>query len=158
MDVQDYIDKGMVESYVLGISSPEEQEEMELLLQEHPELRAELQSVERSIHKLWLEDAVPPPTELRARTVQPYNWADTDPKEPGKKANYTFINIAPNQNDYITVHRAWKWIFLTAFLLFKCCLFLAIYFYFKYRQMETRHQEREKLHQEQQFNGPAVPR
>ena len=79
MNVQDYIDNGMVESYVLGISTPEEQEEIELLLKESPELRTELRSVERTIHRLWLEEAVPPPVELRARTMQPYSWADTNP-------------------------------------------------------------------------------
>ncbi|WP_343700623.1 hypothetical protein [Chitinophaga sp.] len=161
MNVQEYIDNGLVESYVLGISTPEEKEEMELLLKASPELRTELQSVERTLHRLLQEDAVPPPLELRARTLTPYNWADANPQEPpgGKKANYTFINIAPNQNDYITVHRMWKWIFFAAFLLFKFCLFLAIYFYFKYRQVEDRQQEREKVRREmqQQSAGQYTP-
>lgn len=161
MNVQEYIDNGLVESYVLGISTPEEKEEIELLLKASPELRTELQSVERTLHRLLLQDAVPPPVELRARTLTPYNWADANPQEPpgGKKANYTFINIAPNQNDYITVHRMWKWILFAAFLLFKFCLFLAIYFYFKYRQVEDRQQEREKVRKEmqQQSTGQYTP-
>lgn len=150
----------MAESYVLGITTPEEKKEIELLLKESPEFRTEMQAVERTIHRLWLEEAVQPPVELRARTVQPYNWADTGHQEPpgGKKANYTFINIAPNQNDYITVHRMWKWIFFAAFLLFKFFLFLAIYFYFKYRQVEDRQNEREKMRRElQQPAGQYAP-
>ncbi|AWO01417.1 hypothetical protein DLD77_06780 [Chitinophaga alhagiae] len=161
MNVQEYIDNGLVESYVLGISTPKEKEEIEVLLKASPELRTELQSVERTLHRLLLEDAVPPPMELRARTLAPYNWADTNPQEPGgKKPNYTFINIAPNQNDYITVHRMWKWIFFAAFLLFKFCLFLAIYFYFKYRQVEDRQEEREKVRKEILQSAPqqAAPR
>lgn len=144
----------MVESYVLGLSTPEEKEELERLLPQHPELQTELRLVENTFHKLWLEDAYPPPIELRQRALQPFGWADTGAGREEKKPNYTFINIAPNQSDFITVHKVWKWIFFAAFLLFKFCLFLAIYFYFKYRQVEDRQTEREKARQELQ----QVPR
>lgn len=144
----------MVESYVLGLSTPEEKEELERLLPQYPELQTELRIVESTFHKLWLEDAYPPPMELRQRTLQPYNWADTSAGREEKKPNYTFINIAPNQSDFITVHKVWKWIFFAAFLLFKFCLFLAIYFYFKYRQVEDRRIEREKYRQELQQQVP----
>jgi hypothetical protein len=144
----------MVESYVLGLSTPEEKEELERLLPQHPELQTELRLVENTFHKIWLEDAYPPPIELRQRALQPFDWADKEAGREEKKPNYTFINIAPNQSDFITVHKVWKWIFFAAFLLFKFCLFLAIYFYFKYRQVEDRQTEREKARQELQ----QVPR
>ncbi|RPD38523.1 hypothetical protein EG028_24975 [Chitinophaga barathri] len=155
MNLEEYIKNGMVESYVLGLSTPDEKEEMERLLHDHPELQTELRIVENTFHKLWLEDAYPPPIELRQRTLQPYNWADTS-AGPEKKPNYTFINIAPNQSDFITVHKVWKWIFIAAFLLFKLCLFTAIYFYFKYRQVEERQIEREKVRQE--YQNQNIPR
>ncbi|WP_341833905.1 hypothetical protein WJU16_12865 [Chitinophaga pollutisoli] len=148
MDIREYIKDGHVESYVLGLSSPEEKSEMRELLREYPELETEFEEVELKFHRLFIEEAVLPPATLRARTLQPLNWADTKEQEP-KKPNFTFINMAPNQSDYITVHRVWKWIFITSFLLFKACLFIAIYFYFKYRQVEDRQQEREKIRQEQ---------
>jgi hypothetical protein len=143
----------MVEIYVMGLATPEEARELERLMQLHPELREEFDTVERTIQKLWLEEAVPPPMELRERSLQPFNWADTDPAPP-KKPNYTFINIQHNPSHYITVHKVWKWIFVIAFLLFKFCLFLAIYFYFKYRQVEDRQQEREKIRLEQLQSSP----
>ncbi|QEH39991.1 hypothetical protein [Chitinophaga sp. XS-30] len=142
----------MVESYVLGLTSPEESAEMAFMLEKHPELRTELEAVERTYHRLCFEEAVLPPRELRERTLKPYNWADTDTGGgQDKQKNYTFINIQPNKENYITVHKVWKWILLTAFLLFKFCLFLAIYFYFKYRQVEERRLEREKIRIEQQM-------
>lgn len=145
----------MLESYVLGLASPEEARELERMLKEYPELRTELNAVERTIQKLWLEEAVLPPVELRERSLQPLSWADTDTGSGhGKKPIYNFYNIQHNQSNYITVHRIWKWIFVVAFLLFKFCLFLAIYFYFKYRQVEDRQHEREKVRLEQQ----SVPR
>lgn len=140
----------MVENYVLGLATPEEARELERLMKEYPALREEFNTVELTIQKLWLEEAVPPPMELRERSLQPVNWADTDPGPGKKNPNYTFINIQHNQSNYITVHKVWKWIFVIAFLLFKFCLFLAIYFYFKYRQVEDRRQEREKIRLEQQ--------
>lgn len=149
MDIKEYIENGMVESYVLGLSSPDENSEMRKLLQEHPELETEFEEVEDVLHRLFYADAVPPPVTLRSRTLQPLNWADTEAPKDEKKPNFTFINMAPNQNDYMTVHRVWKWIMIAVFLLFKACLFIAIYFYFKYRQVEDRQQEREKIRQEQ---------
>ncbi len=154
MNVQEYIDNGMVESYVLGLTTPEEAKELERLIREYPELRNEFNAVEQTIQKLWLEDAVPPPMELRERSLQPLGWADTDPGPGKKNPNYTFINIQHNQSNYMTVHKIWKWIFVIAFLLFKFCLFLAIYFYFKYRQVEDRQQEREKVRKEFQQSSP----
>lgn len=154
MNVQEYIDSGMVESYVLGIATHEEARELERLMKEYPELRKEFNNVEHTIHKLWLEDAVPPPMELRERSLQPFDWAEANPGSGKKPPNYTFINIQHNQSNYMTVHKIWKWIFVIAFLLFKFCLFLAIYFYFKYRQVEDRRQEREKVRLEFQRTSP----
>ena len=156
MNIREYIDNGMVESHVLGLSSPDEREEMRKLAREYPELEAEFDEVERVIQQLLFEEAVLPPATLRHRTLQPLDWADTNAEKEGKKPNYTFINIAPNQNQYITVHRVWKWIFIAAFLLFKACLFLAIYFYFKYRQVEDRQEEREKIRKEQMQLAPQT--
>ncbi len=151
MNLQEYIESGVVESYALGLATPEEARELEQMLQHHPELRTELGKVEHTLHRLWLADAVPPPVELRDRTLQPVEWAQTESgANRDKKTNYTFINIQPNQSNYITVHKVWKWIFIIAFILFKLCLFLAILFYFKYRQIEDRQHEREKIRQEQQ--------
>lgn len=141
----------MVESYVLGLASPEEVAEMAFMLRQHPELRTELDAVERIFHRLSLEEAVLPPAELRERALQPHNWAETDTGgEQDKQKSYTFINIQPNKENYISVHKIWKWILLISFLLFKFFLFLAIYFYLKYRQVEERRLEREKIRQEQQ--------
>lgn len=151
MNLQEYIENGMVESYVLGLASPEEVAEMASMLKKHPELHTELDAVERIFHRLSLEEAVMPPVELRERALRPLDWADTDAGGgQDKQKNYTFINIQPNKENYILVHRVWKWIFLISFLLFKFFLFLAIYFYFKYRQVEERRLEREKVRQEQQ--------
>lgn len=149
MDLHEFIKNGNVESYVFGLATDEEAAEMAVMLKKHPELRTELDQVERAYIRLAYEEAVMPPKELRARTVKPYSWAETKDREDENKKNYTFINIQPNKESYITVHKVWKWIFFAAFLLFKFCLFLAIYFYFKYRQIETQQQEREKFRQEQ---------
>lgn len=151
MKLQEYIENGMVESYVLGLASSKEVSEMAAMLKEHPELRTELDAVEHIFHRLSFEEAVLPPLELRERALQPYSWADADPGGgPDQQKNYTFINIHPDKKNYISVHKIWKWILLTAFLLFKFFLFLSIYFYFKYRQVEERRLEREKIRLEQQ--------
>lgn len=157
MNLQEYIENGMVESYVLGLASPEEVTEMASMLKKHPELHTELDAVERTFHHLSYEEAVIPPVSLRERTLGPYSWAETEAGGGEERPkNYTFINIQPNKENYITVHKVWKWILLTAFLLFKFFLFLAIYFYFKYRQVEDRRLEREKIMQEQlQATPPA---
>ena len=61
MDVQAYILSGIVESYVLGLASPEEMAEFEQMASQHPEVLQARIAFELALEKQAVENAVPVP-------------------------------------------------------------------------------------------------
>ena len=69
MNVQDYISSGIVESYVLGLTSPEEQVEFEGMCKQHPEvLRARI-DFELSLEQQARQNAIAPGPVLKQRIM-----------------------------------------------------------------------------------------
>ena len=65
MNIQEYISSGIVESYVLGLASNEEQREFEQLCAEHAALRQAKEAFERSLEQQAVDSAVPPPASIK---------------------------------------------------------------------------------------------
>ena len=69
MNVQDYILSGIVESYVLGLSSPEESAEFERMCASHNEVLAARNAFEMLLESKLKEQKVEPPHELKSRIL-----------------------------------------------------------------------------------------
>lgn len=67
MNIQEYISSGIVESYVLGLTSEEERLEFEQLCLQYPELVQARTAFELSLEKQAMENMVVPDTGLKAR-------------------------------------------------------------------------------------------
>jgi anti-sigma-K factor RskA len=67
VNVQDYILSGIVESYVLGLSSPEESAEFERMCAAHSEVLAARNTFEIQLEKGFQEQKLEPPRELKSR-------------------------------------------------------------------------------------------
>ena len=65
MNIQEYISSGIVESYVLGLASHEEQLEFEQLMVTNATLRQAKEAFEISLEQHALANAVPPPAGLK---------------------------------------------------------------------------------------------
>lgn len=65
MNVQEYISSGIVESYVLGLASPEEQGEFESMCKQYPEILQARIAFEISLEKAAMDNAIAPPANLR---------------------------------------------------------------------------------------------
>ena len=59
MNIKDYISSGQVESYVLGLSSPEERQEFEELCARYPELVLARDDFELALEKQLLKEISP---------------------------------------------------------------------------------------------------
>jgi hypothetical protein len=70
MDTQSFIQSGLLEAYALNQCSPEERAEVERMAAAHPEVRAELDAVERTLEQVALANAVPPPPGLKEKILQ----------------------------------------------------------------------------------------
>lgn len=81
LDVQAYIASGILESYVLGLTTTEETAEVEQLASEYPEIRIELASLSTALEEFALTYEQEPPAHLRDRVLGTLNELDKAPEE-----------------------------------------------------------------------------
>lgn len=78
MDLQSFIQSGLLEVYVLGHCTPEERALVERMVASHAEVRAELASIEKSLEGYAVANAVEPPAWMKGRILEVIeNEADT---------------------------------------------------------------------------------
>lgn len=70
MNVQEYIESGIIESYVMGLASESERAEFERLCSEYPELVAARRKFEESLEGYASENAVAPPPEVKVKVLE----------------------------------------------------------------------------------------
>lgn len=148
MELNHYIQSGIIESYVLGIATSSEMEELQQMRRLYPSLNAEIIAVERRIERTALAEAVSPSPYLKQRIFQHINWREEISPPGNDKSRYTFINIHSKDGQHITVHKWWRLFFIITFILSKICLFFAIYYFLKYQQSRERKVE-QRMHTEQ---------
>ena len=68
-EIKAYIESGVLELYVLGDMSAEENAEVEAMASKHPDVKAELEDIERSIQMYADAHAIEPADELRDRVL-----------------------------------------------------------------------------------------
>jgi anti-sigma-K factor RskA len=66
LTLKEYIESGMLDAYALDALSPEERVSVEAMLEQFPELRAELEQIEITLENMATEDAVFPPPASKA--------------------------------------------------------------------------------------------
>lgn len=65
MNISAYIDSGILEEYALGLVSPQEKQEVECLTRIYPELKAELELIEKALEQYALQHGVPVPSRVK---------------------------------------------------------------------------------------------
>ncbi|HKK73590.1 MAG TPA: anti-sigma factor [Saprospiraceae bacterium] len=70
MNIQEYIASGVLESYLLGELSPQEQAEVEKNAAEYPEIRAELDQIELALEQFAVMSGTPPPAGTLTEVLQ----------------------------------------------------------------------------------------
>ena len=137
-----YIQSGIVESYVLGLATPFEREELEQLMPHYPELKVALSDFEYQLELFALDNEEPPPPEVRERIRA--RIQDIPAMRPSKRGNgghtdqrgTKYLHVETSSN-HIRVHKAWKTLFIVIFILSKIFLALAIYYYLEYRHVKA---------------------
>lgn len=69
MNVQEYISSGIVESYVLGLASPEEQREFEQIAAQYPEVLEARIAFETSLEQQAMNNPIIPPASLKEQVM-----------------------------------------------------------------------------------------
>lgn len=90
MDLQSFIQSGLLEAYVLGQCSAEERAQVERMAAEHALVRAELSSIEASLESYATAHAVQPPDWMKTRILERIDQeiaSKPNPEAPISKSN-----------------------------------------------------------------------
>jgi anti-sigma-K factor RskA len=85
VNVQEYIESGIIESYVMGLASEPERAEFERLCTQYPELVAARRKFEERLEGYASENAVPPPPEVKVKVLEKIITMQ-DQKEPARSS------------------------------------------------------------------------
>jgi anti-sigma-K factor RskA len=70
VNVQEYIESGIIESYVMGLASEPEKAEFERLCTQYPELVAARRKFEERLEGYASQNAIPPPPEVKVKVLE----------------------------------------------------------------------------------------
>ena len=151
MNIKEYIESGILESYVIGSASEQEKRELLQLKDQHPEIQRALDELEVDMERIAQFMAVPPPPQLWYRIEDNINELVFSPHlKPLKIEEYTNSNGQSSKDQYIEVegssthmriHKVWRWVLAAIFVLGKIFLGFAIYYYLENRQAQEQIQE-----------------
>jgi anti-sigma-K factor RskA len=70
VNVQEYIESGIIESYVMGLASEPERAEFERMCRDYPEVLAARKQFEERLETYAAENATPPPPDVREKVLK----------------------------------------------------------------------------------------
>ena len=143
VNIELYIQSGIVESYVLGLASPGEVAEFEQLLPHFPELKEALSDFEYQLELFAIDHEIPPPPgireriEARLREMPAVRRPIREEKQYRRNASGDYIRVEAS-SELIKVHKYWRTAFIAIFILSKILLVLAIYYFVEYRHAQKQ--------------------
>lgn len=142
LNIQQYIASGIIESYVLGLASPDEVAQLERLLPFYPELQTAITDFGFQVELFAIQNEAPPPPGVFARIQDRLRElpAVKSPARPGGrdtqgKEEAEYVHVRENST-HIRVHKYWRIAFIVVFVLSKLLLIGFIYFLLQYRHAE----------------------
>ena len=142
MNIQQYIASGIIESYVLGLASPDEADQLERLLPFYPELQAAVSDFGFQVELFAIQNEIPPPAGSFSKIQD--RWRDlpvvkspvrSSGKGSNSKKESEYVPVRESST-HIRVHKYWRIAFIVVFILSKLLLFGFIYFLLQYRHAE----------------------
>jgi hypothetical protein len=148
VEINEYIESGILEAYVLGSASEEETRELLYLKAKHPQIQEALLHLEIDMERIADQMAIPPrsdtwlkiETELNELAERPdFDTLPTrsPPNRKGgeQRKSGQFIEVDASSS-HMRLHKIWRWLFIGVFILGKLFLGFAIYFYLENRQLK----------------------
>jgi hypothetical protein len=155
VNIQEYIESGVLEAYVLGSTSDTETNELLRMKARYPQVRNALEELELDMEHIAGQMALTPPPNAWAKIEQEINGLIEVPDlKPAPQREFNgnghdhrpaeererYIEVE-SSSEYMRIHKQWKWIFAAVFVLGKIFLACAIYFYLENRQAQQQIQE-----------------
>jgi hypothetical protein len=149
---QEFIESGILESHLLGLTSEEEQQLVAEMMLSDREMSEYVNDLEVDIKRYFAEGSVPPPEAVREiillRSIREKKGRSS--YDSGEVVNGNqFLDVEVNDT-HIKVHKLWRPAFIAVFILSKIFLIAGLYFYFK---SVAQQEEIEKIKTEIQANN-----
>ncbi|UPK70550.1 hypothetical protein [Chitinophaga filiformis] len=141
MDLHDYIESGIIETYLLGLASDEEAELFEHMRSLYPELNTEISATEFRLQKVMDDGGITPPAIVWnkiARHLTPHGRDSYYSKAGRQQTEGPQTYILQPRNNTITVSIWWRCTVIAMMLLIMALVASTIYFYQQFRNMEER--------------------
>lgn len=97
MDKEQFLASGLLEQYVLGLTSTQETAEVERWLRQHPELKEEVSAMQGALEKYSLAQGIKPPPHLKSKIL---HQIDSDGPE-------NLLQVEPNNQSALLIRRSW---------------------------------------------------
>jgi len=143
LNTEEFIKSGILESYLLGLASREEQELVQQRMLDDPEISAYVSGFEKDILHFFDAKAVSPPQDVREIVLLRSKKGSTHKKKhvfsrnPKQEKNNPGAYLEVEVSDtYMKVHKYWRTAFITVFILSKIFLIAGLYYYFKSSSQE----------------------
>lgn len=101
--IRDYIQSGILELYVLGLTNPDEKKEVETLASAHAEIAREISEISKAIEETALRDGIMPDP-----TIRPFLMAIIDYSERIKAGEA--ISFPPELNEWSRMSDYKEWL------------------------------------------------
>ena len=136
MNIEEYISSGIVESYVLGLATPEERAEFEKMCAAHSEVRKAREAFELSLEETLVANAVQPSKNLKSKV-----FAEID-IEKQRLANLEPPVVPENgeKEETPVVRMDWRrYLVAASLILLIVSAALNLYLYNRYRDYSSRY-------------------
>jgi len=155
VEIKKLMESGLMETYVMGIATEDEIQQVLSLKRTHPEFKNALDQLEFDMETLAQQMSIEPPAgtlekiEHEINEIQRRNQSIQTAPEPAFRYDRTgqqntkqerYIEVESESNQ-MRVNKAWKWAFIAVFVLGKIFLATAIYFYLENRQAQEQIKE-----------------
>lgn len=134
MNIREFLESGALELYALGQGTEAERAEIEQLLLQHPELRAELEAINVGLEAYALANAKTPPAQKREEVLKAMA-AETGSKSSEQVTNKAEVKV-------INMHGGYRrnYSLAAAWALFVVSAGAALFFYGKWQSAEAGYQ------------------
>jgi len=143
LDIRAYIASGILEQYVLGLTTPAETEEVEQLARLHPEVQREVEEIRSSLETYARQFAQAPPDTLKDKIWEALSREDAPAQAIPFSGNHVSPAFAPAVEDPAEVRVApasfWRTYGVAAsFILLSVSILLNLYLFTQLRQTKDR--------------------
>lgn len=139
MNTQEYIQSGIIESYVLGMASPAEAAELEQLCLQYPEIKQALTNFELALEANTLAKAVAPPPHLKQQIFTALK-ADFVTQENKLVENTPPLVTPLNEVPVVQMNPPRSYLAVASIILLLISGGMNIYFYSKFKETTQQYQ------------------